>query len=233
MKHSPKFARRRALSLVEMIITSVLLGMIVIGIVPLFTRAIINNAYGADASQLASFLRSGAERIQQRSANDPAFGLESYDTPVAGEAVGGETLISDPANDPDNPREVLRMAPTYFDSGARNSLTKADDVLGDERWISFTATTTGMRLWRQRREVREYSVADVFRGNVSVAAGSAVLLPLGNPKLFDNPQPISGRADITEVRIVVESVKGGIGNKVAVTPTGIKQLSTVNVHRAF
>lgn len=226
MKQSPKFARRHAFSLVEMIVTSVLIGMIVIGIVPLFTRAIINNAYGADASQLASFLRSGAERIQQRSANDPSFSQESYSTAVAGEAVGGEVLTSD-AN-------VTRLAPTYFDTGARNSVTKADDMLGDERWISFSTATTGHRLWRQRREIREYSVADVFRGNVSVASGSATLLPLGNPKLFDNPQPRTGRADITEVRIIVESVKGGLNNnEAALTATGIKQMSTVNVHRAF
>lgn len=226
MKQQTKFARRRGLTLLETLIAGGLMGLIVIGILPLFTRAIISNAYGADASQLASFLRSGAERIQQRSANDPSFAQESYTTAVAGEAVGDEVLTSD--------GNVTRLAPTYLDTGARNSLTRADDMLGDERWTNFSAPTTGHRLWRQRREIREYSVADVFRGNVSVASGSATLIPLGNPKLFDSPQPISGRADITEVRIIVESTKGGLNdNEAAMTATGIKQMSTVNVHRAF
>ena len=226
----------RAFSLVEMIITSLLVGIIVIGIIPLFVRAVTNNIYGADASQLASFLRSGAERIQQRSANDAAFGTESYTTAADGEAVANENLLSD--------TNVKRTAPLYYDTGARNSVTKADDKLGDETWTTFDTAAVGVRLWRQRREIREYSVADIFRGNISVGgAGGSALQPLGNPKLFDSPQPYSGRGDITEIRMIVESMRGGITGDidrpagtiagVATTPSGVKQKAVVNVYRAF
>lgn len=202
----------RAFTLVEMIITSLLVGVIVLGIVPLFTRAVTNNVYGADASQLASFLRSGAERVQQRSANAAAFGTEG------------------------NP--VL-----FFDTGKRNSATKADDILGDEKWVpengdDGTATEPeGIFLWTQERELIGYSVADVFRGNIKV--GGTDLVPLGNPKLFDNPGQYTAKPDVSEIRMTVQSLRGGRAStggptdSVSATPSGIKQWATVSQFRAF
>ena len=203
---------QKAFTLVEMIITSLLVGVIVLGIVPLFTRAVTNNVYGADASQLASFLRSGAERIQQRSANAAAFGTEG------------------------NP--VL-----YFDTGKRSSTTKADDILGDEKWVpelddDGTATEPeGIFLWTQERQVIGYSVADVFRGNIKVGGGD--LVPLGNPKLFDNPDVFTAQPDVREFRMTVQSLRGGkaLGGgpvrSTSATPSGIKQWATVSQFRAF
>lgn len=202
----------KAFTLVEMIITSLLVGVIVLGIVPLFTRAVTNNVYGADASQLASFLRSGAERIQQRSANAAAFGTEGNPT-------------------------------TYFDTGERNSVTKADDILGDEQWVpelksdGTEAEPKGIFLWTQERQVIGYSVADVFRGNIKV--GGNTLEPLGNPKLFDNPDIYTAKPDVTEIRMTVQSLRGGKATTggqadgVNLTPSGIKQWATVSQFRAF
>jgi type II secretory pathway pseudopilin PulG len=196
---------RRAFNLVEMIITSLLVGIIAIGIVPLFTRSISNNIYGADASQAASFLRSGAERVQQRSANASAFTSEG-------------TLAS------------------YYDSGQRGTNGRGDLKLGDERWVpeSIDGDPTepvGLFLWVQTRTINGYSVADVFRGNIAVSGTG--LVPLGDPKLFDNPGKYYGKPDVTEIRTMVESMKGGRGKVVASTATGIKQKATVGQYRAF
>ena len=224
-------AAKRGFSLVEMIITSLLVGVIVIGVVPLFTRAVSNNIYGADASQLASFLRSGAERVQQRSAGDIAFTEESSNV--------GTNPTGDPNVDPDDylftDKTALRSVPVYYDTGARDSITQADARLGDETWLEEGEAPTGIFLWRQRREIREYSVADVFRGNISVdtSAGTSSLSPLGNPKLFDTPQPLTGLADIKEIRMIVESSKGKIGEDTAATPSGLKQKATVMTYRSF
>lgn len=226
-------ARRsfRGFSLVEMIVTSLLIGVIVIGVVPLFTRAISNNIYGADASQLASFLRSGAERVQQRSAGDVAFTTESSN--VGANPTGDSHVHPDDYEFTDP--TTIRSVPTYYDTGARDPTTKADSLLGDETWRDQGSAPTGIPLWRQRREIREYSVADVFRGNISVdsSAGSSTLSPLGHPKLFDTPQTLSGLADIKEIRMIVESGKGKIGLDYAATPSGIKQKATVMTYRAF
>lgn len=221
---------KRGFSLVEMIITSLLVGVIVLGVVPLFTRAVSNNIYGADASQLASFLRSGAERVQQRSANDVAFKEESSNV--------GTNPVGDPNVDPDDylftDANALRSIPTFYDTGVRDSITQADVELGDEQWIEQGVAPTGIFLWRQRREVREFSVADVFRGNISVdSSGGSTLSPLGNPKLFDSPQPLTGMSDIKEIRMIVESSKGVIGSDAVATPSGLKQKAIVMTYRAF
>lgn len=219
---------KKAFSLVEMIVTSLLVGVIVIGVVPLFTRSISNNIYGADASQLASFLGSGAERVQQRSANDGVFTTESNndtgtDAPTVPE---DEKIFTD--------KQVLRSVPVFFDTGARDTTTNADALLGDEKWTEDTASAEGVLLWRQRREVREFLVADVFRGNISIDGGSPALTPLGNPKLFDNPQlERTGLADITEIREIVESMRGGLGKEIASTPSGLKQKAVVKIYRVF
>jgi type II secretory pathway pseudopilin PulG len=205
-QRAPAALTRRAFSLPELIITTLLVGIIVIGIVPLFTRAISNNIYGADASQLASFLRSGAERVQQRSANAQAFTTE------------GTTV-------------------TLYDSGPRAGLNNGDAKLGDERWVpelidGDPTEPQGMFLWVQTRTVTGYSVADVFRGNIKV--GGNALVPLGDPKLFDNPGVFYGKPDVSEIRMVVESMKGGRDNpEAASTPSGIKQKATVGQYRAF
>ncbi len=231
--NSQKSTSRRAFNLVEMIITSLLVGVIAIGVIPLFTRAISNNIYGADASQLASFLRSGTERVQQVSANDPILGLDT--NPLPADPTEGSNNQADPDDWIYTDTMTLRSVPVYFDSGPRDNNTKADQTLGDESWKAADVTPTGIFLWRQRREIREFSVADVFRGNISVTsgAGAATLSPLGNPKLFDSPQPLTGKADIREIRMIVESTKGSIDNTVAATPSGIKQKAIVKIYRAF
>ncbi len=161
----------RAFSLIEMIITSLLVGVIVIGVVPLFTHAVTNNIYGADASQLASFLRSGTERVQQVSANDAVL---VQDNNAGGALDPSGTNPGNTATDPDDwifsDSTATRSVPTYYDSGLRNTLTKSDETLGDEVWRAEGATPAGLFLWRQRREIREFSVADIFRGNISVTA---------------------------------------------------------------
>jgi prepilin-type N-terminal cleavage/methylation domain-containing protein len=54
---------RRGLTLVEVLIAAALLAVIMVGTVPLFTRAVIQNQVGWESSEVSSFARSETERF--------------------------------------------------------------------------------------------------------------------------------------------------------------------------
>jgi type II secretory pathway pseudopilin PulG len=58
-------------SLVEVLIAAALLLFIAIGVIPLFTRSIINNVAGADSTSLTSFSRSTTEALYQSPFSSP------------------------------------------------------------------------------------------------------------------------------------------------------------------
>jgi prepilin-type N-terminal cleavage/methylation domain-containing protein len=236
-----RISRQRAFSLIESVVTVALVGIIVIGVVPLFGRAILNNVYGADASQLTAFTRTGLESLLQRTANSNTFvddATGSDDTSVEEQFRSAQT--------------VLRYNPNYFDMGERRSYG-TDKEIGDERWIADPEDAEGVLVWRAYLEKREYGYADVHIGTVSVEGGA--LAQTGHPKLFDVPldilddsgDRIAGFAggDISELRMIVESLKGsdyrntsetgdGSGlNRVAMTATGIHQRVRVSTLHVF
>ena len=78
------FGRRRStapagssggFSIIETLVAAVLLLMIAIGILPMFTRSIKNNAEGFDHSQVANFARGRAEEFLQLPFNSPELTL--------------------------------------------------------------------------------------------------------------------------------------------------------------
>ncbi len=75
-------ARRRAfradagMSMVEVMIASMLFLFMILGILPLFFRSAVNNAMGADSTQLANLAKSRVEELSQLDFNDPQLTLE-------------------------------------------------------------------------------------------------------------------------------------------------------------
>jgi type II secretory pathway pseudopilin PulG len=75
----------RGMSLVEALIAMALLLLVTIGILPLFTRAMVNNAAGSAATQAANHARHRLEELEQLPINN--VGLEV--------AAGNQLLIQD------------------------------------------------------------------------------------------------------------------------------------------
>lgn len=73
--------RERGFSIIEVLIASVLLLIMVLGILPLFYRSTVNNAMGADSSQLSNLSKSRVEEYSQLAFNSPQL------TPVGGATV--------------------------------------------------------------------------------------------------------------------------------------------------
>lgn len=64
-------SRERGLSIVEVLIAAALLLIVALGILPLFTRSIISNQSGLDATQVSNLARSRLEEYSQLPFNDP------------------------------------------------------------------------------------------------------------------------------------------------------------------
>lgn len=58
-------ATERGFSLIEVLIASALFLVVLLGVIPLFTRSMINNVQGRDASTMAAFSRERAEQMLQ------------------------------------------------------------------------------------------------------------------------------------------------------------------------
>lgn len=68
-------SREAGFSLVEILIAAALFLIVVIGILPLFTRAIVDNTAGADYTQATNMAKSMAEELQQAPFNSTPMTL--------------------------------------------------------------------------------------------------------------------------------------------------------------
>lgn len=86
MEHLSASGRRdaeRGLTLLEALISLAILFMIVVGLLPLFSRSIVSNAQGSNSTVAANFARSQLERLQQVDFNDAALEIP----------VGNDSLV--------------------------------------------------------------------------------------------------------------------------------------------
>lgn len=68
-------SRERGFSIIEVLIASVLLLIMVLGILPLFFRSTVNNAMGADSTQLSNLSKSRVEEYSQLPFDAPQLSL--------------------------------------------------------------------------------------------------------------------------------------------------------------
>ncbi|MEM6792457.1 MAG: prepilin-type N-terminal cleavage/methylation domain-containing protein [Acidobacteriota bacterium] len=232
--------RRRlqaGLSLLELLIATAILAVIFIGIVPLFSRAILSNKRGAESSRMAGFLNSSIEAINQTSLNNSDFntsfltGAEldqlDLDDDTGASARFKERARQIPASYVGN--QYTALPTTFWNLGPKDGVTKGDAFLGDEAWTNSTDADAadGEVLWLRDIFIYNYHFADVHKGTIDVDSQSG-LVSLGNQRLFDNPiewNP-SNPPDIREVRVIVRSA-------ISAHPTGPGALMALGHYKAF
>jgi type II secretory pathway pseudopilin PulG len=127
-------ARRAAaagFSVVEALIAAAILLIIAIGVLPLFTRAIMDNQAGNDSSTVTNFARSQVEDRFQLNFNDANLTL-----PVSG---------------------ATELATT--DSWAQGVPNEIAD--NTEGWYAGAPTDKGPLLWTRTTTIRQYNVNDL------------------------------------------------------------------------
>lgn len=192
-KHMFVPTRRRAsaqgFSLLETLFAAALLAVVAVSILPLFTRALQSNTSGGWSNVMSNFVGENLEF-----ANQTVIDHEDFDLPAGG---------------------VLDMGAQYWNSGSVDA-DEANQTIGDEKWED-TAGGPGLVLWMRKAKVRKYSFADISVGTIS-SDGSATLVPLGHPELFDNPLDNDDGADgykahLTEIRVTVQPCRGCDGSE--------------------
>jgi prepilin-type N-terminal cleavage/methylation domain-containing protein len=79
----PAPLRERGFSLVEVLVAALILGIIALGLVPLYTRSIRSNFEGFDSTQVSNFARSRAEAYLQFPFNSAALMVPSGKTELS------------------------------------------------------------------------------------------------------------------------------------------------------
>lgn len=72
------YRRQKGLSMIEALIAAALLLIIAVGILPLFSQAIVNNQSGSESSSVSNMARTQVEELFQLTFNDPQL------TPTSG-----------------------------------------------------------------------------------------------------------------------------------------------------
>ncbi len=172
-------------SLVEVLLASALLLVVVVSIVPLFTRSLSSNAAGGRASAMSTFAMENLEEANQGTVDHPYW------------EIGG-TLSS------------ATMTGNVLDFGKEYWSVAAEGQLGDEGWQEDT-TGGGLFLWERSIKMRKFTYADVLPGNLDVTGSG--LTALGHPELYDSPLgdesgPAAKTIHLLEIRVTIQPHTG-------------------------
>lgn len=99
----PRRAREMGFSLVEILFALVLFAVIVLGILPLFTRSMVNNAMGSDSTQISSHATSRTEELYQALFDHPSVTVPGGSTEVTATAYWDPTTKTFVATAPSGP----------------------------------------------------------------------------------------------------------------------------------
>ncbi|HXO21702.1 MAG TPA: prepilin-type N-terminal cleavage/methylation domain-containing protein [Thermoanaerobaculia bacterium] len=136
---------RKGFSLIESIIALAILMIIAIGILPLFSSAILNNTRGSDSTQASNFAKSTAERLI----------AERLDVPTDLTIPGGSTLV---------------QTDEWYSPGAFT--TAGETSLGDEVWNPgpppAASTFATINYWTRHTRITQYSLKDITNNNALV-----------------------------------------------------------------
>ncbi|MCG8459483.1 MAG: prepilin-type N-terminal cleavage/methylation domain-containing protein [Holophagales bacterium] len=195
----PKRCREQAgLTLIEVLFSLLILLVIALSVIPLFSRAIQSNRRGALATQVASFMSSSAEQINQTVINHPKVNegflepnqLKDQWTPTGEGATSltpnapkiDEALRLFTASDFYGTGQTIDLSdkfnglPTaYYATGPVDAIGAQDAVLGDERWVTeaeYIALGNNAGKIHFLRDVLffNYDMSDVHSGTISTSA---------------------------------------------------------------
>lgn len=243
---SQKRRAQEGMSLIELLVASAILMIVFIGILPLFTRAIVSNQRGAESSRMASFLNTSIETINQTAINYDTFNTafltaaeidelnNDDDTGAVNEyderAMQIPPAVLLPAIGTDNPTpSYTALQTSYWGLGERDPVTNADRFIGDETWMDRTEVTAseGQVRWLRDIYLFNYDISDVHFGIIDVDTQSE-LVQQGHPKLYDSPKAWDPTRlpDMREVRVIVRSAS-------PTSPLGPGSLMVLGHYRIF
>ncbi|MEL7059940.1 MAG: prepilin-type N-terminal cleavage/methylation domain-containing protein [Acidobacteriota bacterium] len=165
---APRRRAERGLTLAELLIASFILLVILLGIVPLFTKATFNNVHGRNASEVASWSRQNLEQLSSRTLNSTDMRAQA--------ALAGPVFAR------------------FLDTGPQQP-NGVDERLGDERWVEDNTGADHVK-WASQVRLQAYDFSDVHFGTIGIATvdgdGNPVepgLITQGNNALYDSPLP--------------------------------------------
>ncbi|MDH3744597.1 MAG: hypothetical protein OES47_05785 [Acidobacteriota bacterium] len=94
--------RSSGFSLAELLIASLILLMIILGILPLFTQATVNNTKGAHSMEVSNFARAGVEELFQLPLDSPLLTITAGNESVIAQKYLVNTKQWVPMTDPPN-----------------------------------------------------------------------------------------------------------------------------------
>lgn len=194
-RRSPGTRRRRGeagLSLLETLIATAILGIVAVGLLPIFHRAVWNNISGADASLVTQMVKSEQEGLESLPYDAPAINmglLDPADPSLRNIAGGGQEMV---------------LSTKVWDPAANAPVVSGyQQTLSNGSWLTDPATAQGLVVWRRQSIVRQYTYADISDGVIDVTTGNT-LTTLGHPHLFDTP--LSADAPTSQVNFVEQDV---------------------------
>ncbi len=194
-------------SLLEVLVAVALMGVIGIGILPLFVRAVESTTAGGRSTDVSTFALADVERINQQILDHPDYRM----------VAGG----------------VVDFGLRFWDAGSLDG-NVLNFKMGDEEWVEEDDVDSSSRLYLYTRQmkVRKYSYADIHPGLLQIqtpeggGGGDPAIQSSGHSMLFDRPLQADAdgnvsNAHITEVRVYVkpnrEEVALGYGQRVTVS----------------
>jgi Tfp pilus assembly protein PilV len=144
--HARRARRAAGFSLVEALIAAAVLGFIAIGILPLFTQAMVNNKQGSDSTTVTTFSKTNVENLDSQ-----PFASTNLTVPV-----GSTSLVT---------VDWYVQASSQVVGG-----TNASWIVTCTGTASACAGTTppagqGLVLWKRTTTVQQYNVSDLAFAN--------------------------------------------------------------------
>lgn len=112
----PSRRRQLGFSMIETLIAAALIGIIAIGIIPLFTRAMVDNMAGADYTRVTNYAKSKEEDFHRIPFSQPTIQVQAgQDKLLTTEFMDPATLqwVQDPLLPKNNPLAVWTRTTTY------------------------------------------------------------------------------------------------------------------------
>lgn len=150
-------ARQAGFSIIEVLIAAAILLIITIGILPMFTRAVLSNVSGGQSTLASNYGKTQIETLAEKPFGDTTLTL-----------VAGSTQL---------------MTTDYWTQGSASQIGDANEGFT----TTPTASGRGLELWQRTTRIQQFNVFDLatpldgaaVAGNVHVKAIQVTLTPAG------------------------------------------------------
>ena len=153
-------------SLIEGLVAVALLLLIVVGVIPMFTQAMVSNAAGRHLTQVSNIATDGFETFLQMPLNNDLLVVQPGDMGVATIQLFGGRTPEDASNN-DLPSNVLLASFTtgLTQTGAPDTEALISDARS-EAGSGFTVANLQQAEWLRQVVVRQYQISSLSDGVV-------------------------------------------------------------------